>query len=290
MTPHGKEHHRTHTEPSAGYCFCLSGHRTTTCAIFPQFFGRNSKHSIPQCDSRHPSQCSALQPLRSAGSDKAQRSAFALQVRSTVSGCVGGTSWWANQQRGDAACLGEREEQLFFESRRERRRLDLVSRASRYGLTSQALFSRSGLAAPSERPTSTSTAIASLPMKRSWSCSTNYGPASGLEKYPRGVRYSSQGSLRIGRRHFGADDRSLAALSARFVSSCGGGAVAARVAHNHEVTGSSPVPATSSSDGLGIHQPGSMTRGFAIAHQPASGRARKRAMCPAVARFNWRAA
>jgi hypothetical protein len=41
----------------------------------------------------------------------------------------------------------------------------------------------------------------------------------------------------------------------------------------------------SSGDGLGNHQPGSMTCGFASRRQPASGRARDRAICPAVARF-----
>jgi hypothetical protein len=93
-------------------------------------------------------------------------------------------------------------------------------------------------------------------------------PAAGYaadRNTPRGVRYSSQGSLRSGRKHLGADDRSLVALSARLAF-------------------------FSSGDGLGIHQPGSMTRGFAVERQPASGRARDRAMCPAVARFNGRAA
>jgi len=42
---------------------------------------------------------------------------------------------------------------------------------------------------------------------------------------------------------------------------------------------------SSSGDGLGIQQPGSMTRGFASRRQPPSGRARDRATCPAVARF-----
>lgn len=87
-----------------------------------------------------------------------------------------------------------------------------------------------------------------------------------LRNTPRGVRYSSQGSLRIGRRHLGADDRSLAALSARLVF------------------------LSSSGDGLGNHQPGSMTCGFAYTRQPASGRARDRAICPAVARSDRRAA
>ncbi len=40
----------------------------------------------------------------------------------------------------------------------------------------------------------------------------------------------------------------------------------------------------SSGGGLGIHEPGSNTRGFASRRQSPSGRARNRAMCPAVAR------
>jgi hypothetical protein len=185
----------------------------------------------------------------------------ALQVRSTV--LRGGVSF-PNRARCRRCGQGEREEQLFFESRRARRPLDLVSRAWRSGRTSPQPFSRSAPDALSVPQTSTSAATASLPMKPSWSCSMSCGPASGLEEYPRGVRYSSQGSLRNGRRHFGADDRSLAALSARLVFSSG--------------------------DGLGIQQPGSMTCGFASARQPASGRADESAKCPAVARFNDRRA
>lgn len=56
---------------------------------------------------------------------------------------------------------------------------------------------------------------------------------------------------------------------------------------------SSPValaPATSSGDGLGIHEPGSnMQGGFSIA-TALPGRARDRAMCPAVARSSFRSA
>src|SRR6185369_8370205 len=55
---------------------------------------------------------------------------------------------------------------------------------------------------------------------------------------------------------------------------CSGGAAAARLAHNQEVVGSNPTPATSSGDGPGIQQPGSSGQG----------RARDLAMCPAVAR------
>ncbi len=73
--------------------------------------------------------------------------------------------------------------------------------------------------------------------------------------------------------------------------SCSGGAAVARLAHNQEVVGSIPTPATSSGDGLGIQQPGSMTWGGFFVPTAPSGRADESAMCPAVARsFEGRAA
>lgn len=82
-----------------------------------------------------------------------------------------------------------------------------------------------------------------------------------LQQYPRGVWYSSQGSQRRGCKRFGADNRSLVVLSTRLTffylnSNIGG---------------------VSSGDGLGIHEPRSRL-----------GRARDRAICPAVARFQFR--
>ena len=72
---------------------------------------------------------------------------------------------------------------------------------------------------------------------------------------------------------------------------CSGGAAVARQAHNQEVVGSIPTPATSSGDGLGIQQPGSMTWGGFFVPTAPSGRADESAMCPAVARsFEGRAA
>ncbi len=71
----------------------------------------------------------------------------------------------------------------------------------------------------------------------------------------------------------------------------GRAARSAHVAHNHKVVSSNLTPATSSGGGLGIHQPGSMTRGGDLLATAPSGRARLRAMCPAVARsFAGRAA
>ncbi|MGY3366131.1 hypothetical protein ACVWZL_003256 [Bradyrhizobium sp. GM2.4] len=230
-------------------------------------------------------------------------------------------------------------------------------------------------------------------------------PVSVEFEYPRGVRYSPRGSLRKGRKHLGADDRSLAAPSARLAylphqkrrpdasgklpgtdpqTSTSAGCMIGGVYRNRDVTagrdqqpslcsansfsalgsargtsamlhpgvvdgpttlalqagtvvtagetapilrlslpeagsagavrwskgdvredscsGAHPVmrgshgfeshttSISSSGDGLGIHQPGSMTRGFAVERQPASGRARDRVKCSAGARSDRRAA
>lgn len=259
----------------------------------------------------HPSQqharvmLSHVFPPPISGAGRLPHCAAALQVRSIV--LLVGVGPCSNRAHCRHRGQGEREEQLFFESRRARRPLDLVSPASRCGRTSRQPFCLNARVALSAPRTSTSPATASLPMKRSWSSWTNCGRASGLEmprsersfahkvdrkshgdrnpvdvalvtagetatnsvrplpssalkkdhlkgdasptvgmkglassatrqqrsnrearsaqgpalnlNTPRGVRYSSQGSLRKGRKHFGADDRSLAALSARLVQS-----------------------------------------------------------------------
>lgn len=128
---------------------------------------------------------SATQPARDVPPDTALRSAVALAVRSTVS--REGVCSWANRARCPLAGLGEHEEQSFFESRRAQTHLDLVSRASRCGPTSPRPFSPSAPAAASARPTSTSAAIESLRMKHSWSCSTSFVRASGLNNSDGGV-------------------------------------------------------------------------------------------------------
>ncbi len=75
--------------------------------------------------------------------------------------------------------LGEREEQLFLESWREKNCLCSGGSALRSGPIRRRRTCRRAPAAPSGQRTSTSPAIASLLTKRSWSCSTNYGPAGG---------------------------------------------------------------------------------------------------------------
>ena len=77
--------------------------------------------------------------------------------------------------------LGEREEQLFSESRQARRPLDLVLRASRSGRISRRHIWRSAPVAASELQISTSAAIESPLTRCSWLCWMNCARASGLD-------------------------------------------------------------------------------------------------------------
>lgn len=128
----------------------------------------------------------------------------------------GGDASWANQARGGSCRRDRTSEQLFILGAKIFR--GSVSSSGRSGLTTRSPVSRSARNARSGMRASSLTASAS---RTPGQCTRSMVQSSTIEiqEYPRGVRYSSQGSLRIGRRHFGADDRSLAALSARLVSS-----------------------------------------------------------------------
>lgn len=141
-----------------------------------------------------------------------------------------------NRARCHRLGLGEREEQLFLESWREKNCLSSAASALRFGLTRLRRTYRSAPASPSAPRTCTSTATASRLTRRSWLCLTNYGLASGPEKYPAPTGLQASGVCGPERVEFGAP------------ISCGGGAAAARLAHNQEVEGASPSPATSSGD------------------------------------------
>jgi hypothetical protein len=146
---------------------------------------------------------------------------------------------------------------------------------------------RIALERPNASPTSTFRARRRLPMKRSWPCSTSYDPASELDRiqlctpdWPVGPQINRAWCVEAGLRAPRAQDGSIrrCRASERFPGTAAGGLVCG-------LNRSSPA-IYSSSDGLGNHQPGSITCGFAIVRQPASGRARDRARCPAVARSN----
>jgi hypothetical protein len=184
------------------------------------------------------------------------------------------------QRRGQ----GERGEQLFLESWRGKNFLYSAASVSKFGPTRLPRTSHSVRAALSGTPTFSLKASASrTPARRSRSI-----PRSSVE-----FRFVLVQHLDQGARVFpgeaclpaASDDRRRvrsvipdrpSVVQELHLKPFGG--------HDRLLSSAGILARSSSGDGLGIHQPGSHTRGFAVARQPASGRARQRAICPAVAR------
>ena len=235
-------------------------HRSTTARYPTQIFHSPAELSIPR--------------RTRAGSVRRCGSAPKVQSRFCFVALSGGVpSWEPNQACGQRGCQGERFEQLFEEmSGPNNCRSSAVSVASSGLIKSRTSSSRRGPAARSARRSSTSPAIANLPMKRSWSCLTNCGRAGELDSSRGGVEGHARapsvecdgvyGEARTAPAHNGSQRR-----------------YQARPASIH-----------SSGDGLGILEPGSNTSGGFFTATARSGRARDRAMCPAVARNSWRTA
>ncbi len=232
------------------FCFSPAQGRVATCTR--RLFGKNRQNgTVLSCKfvtaswlhSVHLAELFRFgtRVLHGTVNTAASSCAAAIQVQSTVDlRFVGGASCpSSNRARCRLSGQGEREEIHFFETSPEKNFLHSGASASNcLASTSLASRSRRRRAARRGKLISTSTAQPRLPTKRSWLSWTNCARAGGLKEYPRGVRYSSQGSQRT------VIGPSLAALSARLVLSCVGGAVAARRSHKPQVTGSSPVPAT----------------------------------------------
>ena len=221
----------------------------------------------------------------------ARRYARQRAVRSRV--LRGGVRSWANHSRGVRRGLGEREEIDFFETCGRRIFRHSGASASLSGAsTSPASHSRKRPAARHGRLISTSTAQPHLPMKRSWSCSTNCDRASGLEDYcPRcGVIESScicnyiLSRERMQRKHRATRPVDRCGFRSTLVAAVG--VCRRNVEQGGRTTADQELAAQSfsSGDGLGIQQPGSNTWGGFFVPTAPSGRADESAMCPAVAR------
>lgn len=248
---------------------CSATLRGSRCHAAPN----NSSSSVPVAHGAPPSAGSpdrAGRPVtRSApwsrtswcGSDKSPRCAGGLRARSTVLLRGRVHSWWANQQRdgGGGQSVLEKKTSLSLCSAAAL----LSPRAASSLVTgSQPASVSRAASAPSATRTS------SLQASRSRT------PAQCTRSTGRCWRNDSQ------TKEPEAERRSLNSVS--------GGAFAGSLPSGEiepSVTLACPPSESSSGDGLGIHQPGSMTRGFAIVLQSPSGRARDRAICPAVARF-----
>ena len=217
MTPHGKAQNYTHTQP-LNSCSWVD-HANTTVALLTDIFRRTRELSIPRCETRIASPFASVQPARHARADRPQRCAASLPFRSTVL-WRGGVSSWREQFRisGGSGQAGT-SEQLFI--RVAKIFPGSVSSSGRSGPMIRLPASRSVRNAPSATRAFSLTASGSRTPRP---CTRSMARSLATE-YPRGVRYSSQGALRKGRTHLGADDRSLAALSARLVFLLSDGAV-----------------------------------------------------------------
>jgi len=139
---------------------------------------------------RQTSHCAALQPMRDARGNRSQHCAAALVVRSTVLRGGRVAPWEPNQARGGCRRQGERREIFFLDTWGEKIFLHSGASASHcsastsLGLRSRNVSAPILIKSPTAQcalPISTSRARRRLPMKRSWSCSTSCGRASGLK-------------------------------------------------------------------------------------------------------------
>lgn len=186
-------------------------------------------------------------------------------------------SWQANQTTVSRGSQGDRLEHLFFAPPcRCKSSRNSASWSARYGRTSLASAWHSSPAALSAMPTSSSPASASRTQKSLTPCSARLS-VNGFHEGP--LPQGGEGMRVSASERWGSLAHKAAGLRGQ----------------REETPLQPPAPYSrgtrkcaphqfSSGGGLGIHQPGSNTRGFAFERQPASGRARDRAMCPAVAR------
>lgn len=192
-----------------------------------------------------------------------------------------GASCEANQAPVLRGSQGERREIYFRETLAGKIFLPSAGYASRCGAsTSPALRSHRSSARPSASRTSTSPARRLRPTKRSWPCLTSCGHASAFNRIQEGPLPQGGEGMRV----LGSERWCSLAHKA-----------AGLYGQREETPHQPPAPFSrgtrkcvphkfSSGDGLGIQQPGSMTWGDRLAMPAPSGRARDRAICPAVAR------
>lgn len=336
MTPHGKANHVVHCSCSPKEGASVRRRTPVECQSYDNLMAMGNR-TYYGCGS-------ASQMYKTSR----PRSAVRRKVQSTV--LRGGVRSWANHWKDARRCQGERFEQSFEETRAPNDCRNSGASSASFGRRkSRTSSSRNARAARSAPRNSTSQATASLPMKRSWSCSTNCGRASGREFLAETRRAAGtflfKGAVQSSEiepdersqdtcgildfegsrgRQAGRRDEAVASgaerceRDVRAENGCVDTTLKCRSESNQRQVRSAGKPqgprkttvnpgrkvvsrrdcraavcargdeprATifSSGDGLGIHQPGSITRGTRAKVKTPSGRARERAMCPAVAR------
>jgi hypothetical protein len=233
-----------------------------------QFYKCDAGSRVFRIETRIASLFAATQPKRDARAESVQRCAGAFRVRSTMLLRGGVSSWESNQQRDGVAGqsdLGKKTSLSLFSAvaSSSPRAASSPVIGLRSKSTSRAASAR--LATPISSSQDDRSQTRKLCMRSTALCSPN--------------ECRSESNQRQGRNGWGQRPRKT--IDRR------NGVVSRRVVPRSMTRGARKCAPRdfSSGDGLGIQQPGSMTRGFASLRQPPSGRARDRAMCPAVARF-----
>ncbi len=266
MTPHGKAHHVVHCFYSPSRGASVRRRTPVECQSYDNFVAMGNGNT-PGC---------GIAPLMYQTSGP--RSAGRRTVQSTV--LRGGVRSWANHSQDGGAGqndLGKKTSLSLFSA---------VASSSQRAASSLAtglqLASASRAAsAPSATPTLSSQASRSLMSTR---CTRSTARCSLIECHSESNQRQSRN---------GWDHRSRKTIYRRngVVSRRAMPRSVATTSENLDVTGRRDAHLFSSSgDGLGIQQPGSMTWGGFFVPTAPSGRADESAMCPAVARsFSGRA-
>lgn len=326
MTPHGKPQHDAHIQPPVLHKW--GNHESTTSAVSIDKFRRSGEVSIPGRMTLYASPRASLQPPRETRRAMRRRCEAGFPVRSTVLlRCVGVRSW-ANQCRGSAAGPARTSEQLFIPAAKIFQ--GSVSSSGRCGLMIRLRVWRSVQNARSVTRVFSSTASGSRTPRRCTRSMARSLAIESRAKEPEasgGLCAEASHAVRVGEptrigklswpaqgRTSNVSERGVTAgetaLNSRASShekrwpdasgelpgtdpetSSSPGCRMGGIDRNRDATGRRDVHLNSSSgDGPGIQQPGSMTWGGPLVPTAPSGRADESAMCPAVARFNRRAA
>lgn len=221
---------------------------------------------LPSCVGERPASASSSEPVAPAGAG--------LSFSACCCAC------------GVASCANQERRALARQQLPKNDRANLEQLFARFGRTSLRSIWRSGSAAANERHSSISLANASHRRARSSSsamkCWIERIPCERTEGGGKWRRLDCCGPIEVlvgSRRADGAD---------KVVGDSG----CLKIAGHSRPERREPSIKFPLGGGLGIHEPGSITWGFAASRrrQSPSGRARNRAICPAVARSNLRGA
>jgi len=274
--PHSKNY-RGLIEAGKGL-FCnenmTDDHRTFGCVCHAELSGRSI---LEHCALHREQLCMDCRySARSCAASRQDRSIF-VTLDLVVLRSVGVRSWRGNQAEGNLRRRVQNREHLFPGVHQK---AGSARPPKHFGRARPQQSSPCARASLSAAPSSGYRASVSLPMKSSWSCSTKSAGVHATESRAKATK-GKAGQAGV----TGPVRRSTAGTGLR-VGVSGAGLTATSEFMDVTVRRDGQ-PFFSSGAGLGIHEPGSQTSGGFFIAMARSGRARDRAVCPAVARSSF---